>query len=188
VIDSDSQDKYPLMDPIENFTYLRHGWNLISTPFIQPSTQLDDVLSQLKGSYKAVMRYNTTDLNDQWKNYLSVKPSHMNDLKTIDHTMGFWIYITESEDIVFDYSGIVPTQNQTINLCKGWNMVGYPSLSDKNRTQALNNLTFGQEIDAIWTYNVGAQKWEEVGEDNYFLVGKGYWMHATSDCVWEVPL
>jgi hypothetical protein len=134
------------------------------------------------------MRYDATDLNDQWKNYLSVKPSHMNDLKAIDHTMGFWIYITESEDIVFDYSGIVPTQNQTINLYKGWNMVGYPSLSDKNRTQALNNLTFGKEIDAIWIYNVGAQRWEEVGGYNYFLVGKGYWVHAKFDCVWEVPL
>jgi hypothetical protein len=66
--------------------------------------------------------------------------------------------------------------------------VGYPSLSNKNRTAALNNLTFGNEVDAIWTYNNAGQKWDEIGQSDYFMLGKGYWVHATTKCMWEVPV
>jgi len=61
-------------------------------------------------------------------------------------------------------------------------------LSNKSRTLALNNLTFDTEIDAIWTYNASSQKWEQIGEFDYFERGRGYWMHIKTDCVWEVPL
>ena len=102
--------------------------------------------------------------------------------------MALQIYVDDPGGSLLEFSGTQPTQNQSIPLYKGWNMVGYPSQSNKYRPDALNNLVFGTEVDAVWTYNSGTQKWEEVGELNYFVVGKGYWIHATQDCVWEVPL
>jgi parallel beta-helix repeat protein len=183
-----SQDNYPLMEPQGNLSFLREGWNFVSVPWIQSSTDIEDVLSQLNGSYNKAVWYNTTDTTDHWKSYYPSKPPYMNDLKTIDHTMGFGIQITEPGGVVFDFKGTPPTSNQTIPLYEGWNMVGYPSLSNQYRPDALNNLVFGIEVDAVWTYNSGAQKWEEVGDLNYFVVGKGYWIHATQDCVWEMPL
>ena len=181
-------DYYPFMEPFGNFTYLRHGWNPISIPWIQPSTKLEDVLDQINGTYKAVQWFNASDKKDPWKHYSVSKPSHLNDLHIIDHTMGLQIYVDDPGGAVLEFSGIPPTQNQATPLYKGWNMVGYPSLSNKYRPDALNNLVFGTEVDAVWTYNSGAKKWEEVEELNYFVVGKGYWIHATQDCVWEVPL
>jgi N6-adenosine-specific RNA methylase IME4 len=67
-------------------------------------------------------------------------------------------------------------------------MVGYPSLSNRNRTAALNNLTFGTEVDAIWTFDAETQTWEEIKAGDYFEVGRGYWVHATQECVWEVGI
>ena len=77
------------------------------------------------------------------------KPSELNDLDNINHKMGFWIYITEPGGVLYQYFGTKPTENQTIALHPGWNLVGYPSLAIKNRTTALNNLTFGNDVDSI---------------------------------------
>jgi parallel beta-helix repeat protein len=188
VIDSDSKDYYPLMESFGNLTFLGPGWNLISCPNIQSSNVVEEVLSQLNGSYSAVQWYNSSDVQDPWKQYTVFKPHHLNDLDSIDHTMGFWIFITNPNGAIFEFMGTPPTENQNISLKKGWNLVGYPSLSNKYRANALNNLTFGPHVDAIWTYNAGTQNWEEVGDMNYFVRGNGYWIHAIQDCVWEVPL
>jgi len=187
-IDSDSVDNYPLMYPIGNLTFLYEGWNLISIPFIQPDTNIDSVLSSINGSYDAVQLYNTSDSSDPWKHNHISKPSHLNDLNNIDHSIGFWIHITEPGGVLFEYFGTQPTSNQSITLHPGWNMVGYPSLTNRNRTAALNNLTFGLEVDAIWTFDAATQTWEEIKTGDYFEVGRGYWIHATQECVWEVPI
>jgi parallel beta-helix repeat protein len=188
VIDSDSQDNYPLMDPKGNFSFLRPGWNLVSSPRIQDDEQLENALTQLNGFYEAVQWFNASNSQDHWEHYHILKPSHLNDMDEIDHNKGFFIFIDDPIGDIFEFTGNDPLQNQNITMVKGWNMVGYPSLSNKLRSGALNNLDFGTEVDAIWTYNSGAKKWEEVGELNYFVMGKGYWIHTTTDCVWEVSL
>ena len=86
------------------------------------------------------------------------------------------------------YNGTQPVVNQTIPLHKGWNLVGYPSLTSYNRTEGLNNLTFDVEVDAIWTFDAVTKKWEEIGEEDIFEIGRGYWIHAKTECEWEVPL
>ncbi|UCG68393.1 MAG: hypothetical protein JSV09_11335 [Thermoplasmata archaeon] len=168
--------------------FLYSGWNLISIPYIQPDTDLSTVLSSISGSYDAIQRYNASDTNGPWKHNCSSKPSHLNDLGSIHHTSGFWIHITELEGIPFQYYGLQPTQNQTINLDLGWNMVGYPSLTSYNRTEGLYNLTFDQEIDLIQWYDAQTKTWHDLNENDYFVPGRGYWIHAKVECEWEVPL
>jgi parallel beta-helix repeat protein len=188
-IDSDSIDRYPKVYPYPiNPISLYPGWNLISIPFIQFYTDLGIVLDPIAGSYSAVQYYNATDSSDSWKHNCSSRPSHLNDLENINHNMGFWVYITDLGGIEFQYYGTQPTSNQTILLIPGWNMVGYPSLTSYNRTEGLNNLTFDDQVDAVWSYDAITQKWEEMGESDYFQIGKGYYIHAKSECEWEVPL
>jgi hypothetical protein len=67
-------------------------------------------------------------------------------------------------------------------------MVGYPSKTSYNRTLALNNVDFGDQVDAVWTYNAAAQRWGEIGEFDHFFMGKGYWIHSNVKIAWEVPL
>ncbi len=187
-IDPDSKDNYPLMSPIGNCIFLREGWNLISLPFIQPDTNLDVVLSSIIGSYDAVQWYNASDNSDYWKHNSIKKSPNLNDLSNIDHIMGFWIHITKPGGVLFEYFGIEPTSNQTIQLYPGWNLVGFPSLTSYNRTEGLNNLTFGTHVDSIWTYDAATQKWKKIEQSDYFEIGQGYWIHAKTKCEWEVPL
>jgi parallel beta-helix repeat protein len=188
IIDSNSRDNYPLMNPIGNFTFLRHGWNFISLPCIQENKDLEKVLSQLDRSYKAVQWFNASDLHDPWKSYHVSKPNQLNDLGKIDHSVSFQIYVDDLSGAIFYYDGTIPIQNQSIPLSEGWNMVGYPSLTNHNRTVGLNNLAFGTEVDAIQWFDPSMKTWHNLDENDSFEIGRGYWFHATTDCVWEVPL
>jgi parallel beta-helix repeat protein len=190
-IDSDSIDNYPLMDlftsiSFENYSTLVQGWNLISIPLIQENQDVETVLEMIEGYYDATQWFNPTDSTDPWKHNKVDKP-YGNDLFELNETMGFWIHIINPKDTVFLYNGTPPTSNQTITLHPGWNMVGYPSLKNYNRTDGLNNLTFGNEVDAIWSYNASSQKWIKMSESDYFELRKGYYIHAKTECEWEVP-
>jgi parallel beta-helix repeat protein len=190
VIDADSQDNYPLMktyEPLENYTILNRGWNLISIPLIQEEENLTRVLGSIDGWYDTVQWYKPSYQSDPWKHNRIGKPFG-NDLFKLNETMGFWIRINQLGETIFLYNGTQPTQNQTIQLHTGWNMVGYPSLTNYNRTTGLNNLTFNTHIDAIWTYNASSQKYKQLTESDYFEIGKGYYIHAKTECTWVVPL
>ncbi|UCG70960.1 MAG: right-handed parallel beta-helix repeat-containing protein, partial [Thermoplasmata archaeon] len=187
IIDPDSRDNYPLIAPIENYIFLKYGWNFISIPLIQVDQRINKVLDIIDDYYDAVQWYDNTDPNDPWKHYKVNKPIG-NYLSEINETMGFWIHITQPGDTIFLYNGTQPTLNQTIALHPGWNMVGYPSITSHNRTEGLNNLTFGQEIDLIQWYDAGTKTWHDMDENDYFVPGRGYWIHAKAECEWEVPL
>ncbi|UCE38285.1 MAG: hypothetical protein JSW00_03345 [Thermoplasmata archaeon] len=167
---------------------LYEGWNLVSIPYIQSDTGLSSVLDSINGFYDAVQQYNASDGFNHWKHYQISKPSHLNDLHTIDHSMGFWIYITRLGGTGFVWNGTKPIENQSITLYPGWNLVSYPSLTSYNRTEGLNNITYGSDVDAIWTYNSKIQKWEKLGESDYFEIGRGYYIHSKVEKTWVVPL
>lgn len=177
------------IDALQNYAIQLHeGWNLISIPFIQIDTDLTSVLNAINDSFNAVQWFNASDANDPWKHNSPIKPPHMNDLENLDHKMGLWINITQPGGVIFECSGIMPTENQSIVLKPGWNLVGFPSSSNKTRDLALNNIIFGSDIDSIWTYNASIQKWERIGEFDSFERGRGYWMHAGVEKTWEVPI
>jgi parallel beta-helix repeat protein len=191
-IDSDTVDNYPLMEEytvidFENYTILKQGWNLISIPLIVENEDLLTVLQMIEGYYDVVQWYDAGDLDDPWKNYIVGKPFG-NDLLHLNETMGFWIHITKSGDTIFLYNGTIPTENQTIQIYEGWNMVGYPSQTSYNRTEGLNNLTFGVDVDAIQWFNATSKTWNYLNENDYFVPGRGYWFHSLVEGEWEVPL
>jgi len=171
----------------ENYTILKQGWNLISIPLIQNNQGLIKVLETIDGYYDAVQWYDPADANDPWKHHKVGKP-YGNDLFEINETMGFWVHITQPGDTIFVYNGTQPTVNQTIQLYKGWNMVGYPSLTNHNRTEGLNKLEFGTDVDAIQWHDAATGTWHSMGPDDYFVPGRGYWVHSNVEATWEVPL
>ncbi len=176
---------------LSNGTFLdfENGWNLISLPRIQSNTDITTVLQSIEGHYDSVWQYNVTDNNDPWKHYHVSKPSYMNDLNKLNHTMGFWIYITDSEGTTLVVFGDELIANQSITLYHGWNLVGFPSTMNRTRDEALNNLKFGTDIYKIRTYNSTTQKWIELDDSmDYLEVGQGYWMHSKVEKVWNVPL
>ena len=102
--------------------------------------------------------------------------------------MGFWIHITKPGGVIFEYTGIQPTQNQNIDLHVGWNLVGFPSTRNLDRKTALNNIIFGSDVDMIQAFDSATKTWEEIGLLDNFEIGRGYWVHSKVEKTWEVPL
>jgi parallel beta-helix repeat protein len=141
---------------------LEPGWNLISFPRVQSNTNLGTVLQSIERKYSAIQWYNLTDSNDHWKHYHISKPPNLNDLKKINHTKGFWIYINDPGGTTLVVFGEVLTAIQNITLYPGWNLVGYPSNSNKTRDLALANILFDSDVDSIWTHNATTKTWDEL--------------------------
>jgi hypothetical protein len=206
-------DPPPYMNKNKNITivlyeqydsiFLSSGSNLISFNRIQSDTSLGSVLQSINGDYNSVRWYDAQDRSDHWKQNHLAKSPHLNDLNQLNHTMGFWIDINEpggtrfifngTEPIEpggtrFIFNGTEPISNQFIQLYKGWNLVGYPSLTNHNRTVGLNQLDFGVNVDCIQWFDSLTKTWHFMDENDSFEIGRGYWIHATQDCVWEVPL
>jgi hypothetical protein len=167
---------------------LKTGWNLISLPLIQSDSKIDSALSSISGDYDVINFYDNQDVTDTWKNYNTQKPTSMNDLMDLDHQMGILINVVTSGGTTLVVEGERPSSTQLIPLYAGWNLVGYPSLSSQSRTDGLNNLLFGTHVDAIEAYDSTTQLWEDMGPSDNFEIGKGYWIHAVSECMWEGPL
>jgi hypothetical protein len=168
-------------------TILKQGWNLISIPLVQVERNITRVLGSIDSWYDAVQWYNISDTDDHWK-HNKIDKSFGNDLFELNESMGFWIHITNPGDTIFVYNGTQPIANQTISLIPGWNLIGYPSKSNKNRTDALNNIDFGIDVNSIWTYNAATQTWKEITASDNFEVGRGYWVHSKVTKTWIVPL
>jgi uncharacterized protein YkwD len=168
--------------------HLNFRWNLISFPYTRSDSSLDSVLSSISGKYDIVQYYDSSDSDDPWKNHNAQKPIQINDLSQLDNKMGFWIHITEpgGADLIVD--GSMPGSPQTISLKKGWNLVGYPSSTETFRDNALNNLVFDNEIDAIQYYDTDTNKTMYLGINDKMEPGLGYWLHATKNCEWIVDL
>jgi hypothetical protein len=167
---------------------LSFGWNLISIPIDLPGTSISEVLVSIASEYDSLQYFDASDNLDSWKHNHTSKSSDLNDFKNIDHTKGFWIHITNPSGALLECPGSPFLVNQVITLRSGWNMVGYPCSIDRLRTEALNNLTFDLDMDAIWTYDSQTQRWEQVGEFGYFEVGRGYYIHSKDQETWEVPI
>lgn len=167
---------------------LEKGWNLVSFPQIVSATDLHNVLISIEGDYDALQYFNITNAIDPWKHYQISKPPNLNDFHDVDNKMGFWVHVTALGGTTLIINGTLPSSTQNISLYPGWNQVGYPSLTSRNRTEALNNLNFSEEVDSIWTFNAVIQHWEKVGSLDYFEVGRGYFIHAKTACEWNVVI
>jgi hypothetical protein len=177
-----------ILDIPNPYLFLNPGWNFISLPSIQSITDIQSVLDSIDGKYDAVQWYDTSDNSDKWKHNQINKISSWNDLGYLDHLLGFWIHVIEPSGVNYEYPGVEPSSNQTIQIHEGWNMVGYPSLANNNRTAGLNNLEFGVDVDVIQWFDAATKTWHFMGPDDSFVPGRGYWMHSRVDVSWEVPL
>jgi parallel beta-helix repeat protein len=113
-IDIDSVDNYPLKNSKGDCIFLYHGWNHVSLPFIQSDTNLFNVLESIGDSYNKVQAYDENSPSHPWKHYNSQKPKSLNSLSQIDHKYGFWIHIKDPDGVLFIYSGLQPTEDQTV--------------------------------------------------------------------------
>lgn len=163
---------------------LKTGWNMISIPLIPFDPVIDKILERIDGKYKTVECYNVSDLADQWKIY-DVDKSFGNDLLVINYTNGIWIYMNMNETMYITGERLVTTD---IPMQKGWNYVGYPSLTSRLLADALSSIS--GEYDAVYHYDTNdiLDPWENNndGDLTEMKPGKGYWIYILQDCIWTI--
>jgi hypothetical protein len=168
------------------------GWNLISTPLIPKNTSVPDAFLDVDGdtTWTIIQHYDAQNADDSWRSWTPSKPLYLNDLTMVDNSMGVWLYVPDVADLgdgFIKLDGNI-SGSVAIDLNTGWNLVGYPSMNGRDRDAALNNLEFGTDVDAIWTFDGATQKWNEMDPSGSFESGRGYWLHSLLDTTWDVPL
>ena len=170
---------------------LQPGWNLISLPLVPTDASIETVLSSIYGKYDLIYAYDGCDVADPWKRYDVNAPPYANDLTNLDEKMGIWIRVTDTSTL--SVSGQVPTRTD-IQLCEGWNLVGYPSAQAKPIADALSSIegkyTLVYAYDALDTadpwkkYDVSAPPY--ANDLTEIRSGLGYWIKVSEDCVLTV--
>lgn len=159
---------------------LVEGWNFISLPCAPLNTSLAMIMENIEGKWDRIMVYNSTDA-DHWKTFSTLRPETLNDLHNLNSRIGFWLNVTEA-GVVFKFWGNMETSTN-IQLHAGWNLVGYPSLTQRNVTNALA----GTGYTSIESFNATAPYLMSQIEDSYIMKpGEAYWIKVPSDTVWTV--
>jgi RHS repeat-associated protein len=165
------------------------GANLVSLPNQPPNTDPAAALASIAGQYSAAFAYNACDAADPWKIYDPADPG-ASDLAAIDHELGLWLDATTAATLTSDGSQPPITQ---IELCTGWNLIGYPLGQPRPLPAALASIAgkytrvFGFALadpaDPWEVYDTAVPAW--ANDLQAMEPGRGYWVLATEDTTVE---
>lgn len=160
------------------------GWNLVSFPCIVDDADIAVFLPYSNYSYGSVRQYLASDPGDPWKSYNPNLPSWVvQDLGSFSRAGGYWIYFDNTTHVYINSTLGTPT---LINLLPGWNMIGYPSTSDRKINDTFSQIV--PNFDYVYMYNASdtQDNWKEYtwnsslpsGQDlNYSSRYYGYWVY-----------
>ncbi len=157
------------------------GWNLISYPLLV-SGDIGTVLGDSDVVWDYAQWYNPLDTGDHWKT--DVVGRSLNDLNSINNTMGIWLHVTDAGDGNLTISGSAPISTP-IQLHAGWNLVSFPA----SASAAMNSANLPSEVTKIARCdNTATYLVSEVSDwsANNFVPGNGYWLYSTADTTWTV--
>jgi hypothetical protein len=91
--------------------------------------------------------------------------------------MGFWIHLLN--DTVLQVEGSVPASVE-IDLRTGWNLIGYPSMTDRR----IDELFDGLPLERVESFAEGRSPYylQHLDTSDYMAPGHGYWVKVSSDC------
>lgn len=169
---------------------MEQGFNLISIPCLTlfRNTSIDSVFENLSGSFVSIHTYDPADQNDPWKVYAQGLPSWVTfDLSDIDAKQGYWINVNSSGATLVILGHLkLPS---TIELSKGWNLIGYPKLNSSGINSTLSPIYPGYSV--VYQYNASdtSDPWKvfypdppppAVNDLNNLSPYYGYWINTTS--------
>ncbi|MCP3960940.1 MAG: hypothetical protein GY719_24095 [bacterium] len=160
-------------------------WHLLSVPDEPDDVDPAALLPTVAGDFSLAYTYDACDTIAPWKVY---DPADLpaSDLTGIDHRVGFWLRGTNPDPLAV--SGTEPAET-SIQLCEGWNLVGYPLAQDRPVLAALSSIAgkflrvygFDPAVPTdLWrVYDVGVPDWANTLKT--MQRGRGYWVWATED-------
>ncbi len=165
-------------DQVGKFTRsLSNGWNLVSVPLIQKDWRVDVVLQT--AAFDRVLGYDAFDRENHWKEYNLLKPYH--DLNELDITKGYWVHVAQNCNLTV--VGKVPVETR-ITHSLGWNLLGYPSFTNRTIQSALD----GKYWALVEGFNNTTSPYhlEILSELDLMTADSGYWIYFSTSGVWTV--
>lgn len=169
----------PPVEPPEPVTSvsLDSGWNLISLPLVPNDPSIDTVLSDIQADVNGTYGIWTWDACvPAWYSSYPEDSTWAEGLDYVVDGAGYWIYMDSSGS--FDVDGYeVPTGNQLPSfypVCKGWNLIGFKSVTAKPASEYLTGIEYGDNYIIIYSYKNGA--YSVIQPDDQFEPGLGYWI------------
>lgn len=156
---------------------LLSGPNLLSVPLILSNASIEHFLQTVE--FDRARAYDAS--SGHWMSYMRGKP-YLGDLRSIDHTMGVWVNVTADSNLTV--AGAVPAQT-TMQLRKGWNLVGFPSL---NSSFTVADLKATVPVERVEAFDATAPPnfLRVLQDSDVLLAGHAYWVKVDQDTVWVV--
>jgi hypothetical protein len=156
------------------------GWNLISLPLIQNDESLNEVMENINGKWNCIRTYDA--VTRTWTSNVTSRPDTLNDLESLNHFVGFWINITQP-GVELTIQGQIPNTTN-IELYAGWNLVGYPTLTN---SITVADALWGTGGDSVMVCDISEPYHiREVGPTYTMKPSEGYWVHVPFDTVWYI--
>jgi hypothetical protein len=173
---NDSAEVSFFIDPTRYRVFLAGGMNLVSYPLVTSDNSSSAILSTIQYPYDGLWKKEGGP--QSWSSVSSIKPWQQGML--LDIMDGWWINV--GVDTYFDVTGTIPG-NVTISLKAGWNLVGYPTLTDRTVGESLLGLPYTrvESFDPLAPYHLST-----MGDNEYMTTGMGYWIFVTQDASWLV--
>lgn len=148
-------------------------WNLISVPVNLLSSDVEEVFGN-DPNIESVWGYE----NGDWKVYV---PGEGGDLKEILPGHGYWVRTYGKTSIVIGGELFSEaTTPSSVELEKGWNLIGHYGLPSKSAYCSLFSLVDTQEgfprWSSLWGYNSDDQRFRPLSTGDYTHAGRGYWV------------
>jgi hypothetical protein len=191
---------------------LDSGWNLISAPPNLTTWELgeeaavgDPLNVTPENSLTSIYRYNTTsELFEKCTHYAGwgwAPATGSESFTELEPGRGYWVMAANDCDLTF--TGTAPS-DLDIPLDAGWNCVGWYStsvaeLGNESLVGDPLSVTLENSLTSIYRYNTTSELFEKcthyagwgwapaTGSESFTELepGRGYWVMAENDCLWE---
>jgi hypothetical protein len=160
---------------------LTPGWNLISLCKQPPDNIIPIPVDPISGKYSSLWSFQ----DNSWKVYDPDQPG-FSDLSTMEAGWGYWINMTETGTL--PVTGTEPSKS--IDLIRGWNLVGYNSCTSQPITDALASIE--GKYTSVWAYINGKWKFYDPADSGMSDLDTmepwyGYWIKTNQNCTWTLP-
>ncbi len=166
------------------------GWNLISIPEEPADPDPTVVFADVAGQLARAEAYDACDVADPWKEYIPSDPA-ASDLTAVDHRIGMWVKADAAAVLPSD--GTLPATT-TLELCEGWNLIGFPAAEPRHPHAALSPIAgkwqriFGYDAfdpeDPWEIFSVTRPDW--ANDLALMQPGRGYWVLMSEAATLEI--
>jgi hypothetical protein len=160
------------------------GWNLISIPLEPADPAPAEVLNSISGYYDQVFAYEGCTPEDPWLKYIPGGPDPFNTLTSMDVRHGYWINITSP--VTMSVSGSLPFST-SMDLCTGWNLIGYASWTERPITEVLAGIDGKYSLVFAYDASDSSDPWKKYDPNappptndlDNMKPWSGYWINMT---------